>query len=427
MLSITNPNAGPFVNTLGQIGTNGQATAQIALPPGLPPTLAGLVALCAVATAAQPASAARYTLIGWNNLGMHCMDGDYSVLSLLPPYNTIHAQLVSPTGALVADPTAAGITVTYQAVADPDGSINTTSLDKTNFWDHVAKLFGVSLPVDAGLAGSSMPGHTNAPQPMRWDAASTWFIAEGIPITPYDDAGRKVYYPMMRLVARDAGGNQLASTDIVLPVSDEMDCSACHAKGSGVAARPLAGWATDADPQRELRLSILRLHDEKQAGDPQFATALAAVGYDPAGLSATVENGGKAILCASCHLSEALPGSGQPGIPPLTRSIHGLHAGVTDPQTGLTLESSDNRAACYRCHPGSVTRCLRGAMGAAVAQDGSLAMQCQSCHGGMSAVGAATAPFSPTYRSRGSADSASERTPITNIYSSAIFRVVRHC
>jgi hypothetical protein len=28
-------------------------------------------------------------ILSWNNLGMHCMDSDYSVFSILPPYNTI--------------------------------------------------------------------------------------------------------------------------------------------------------------------------------------------------------------------------------------------------------------------------------------------------------------------------------------------------
>jgi hypothetical protein len=56
--------------------------------------------------------------------------------------------------------------------------------------------------------------------------------------------------------------------------------------------------------------------------------------------------------------------------------------------TGLILDAATDRAACYRCHPGSETRCLRGAMGSAVAPDGSLAIQCQDCHGTMSAVGA---------------------------------------
>ena len=43
---------------------------------------------------AQTAAASNYVLIAWTELGMHCIDGkDYSVFSVLPPYNVIHAQL----------------------------------------------------------------------------------------------------------------------------------------------------------------------------------------------------------------------------------------------------------------------------------------------------------------------------------------------
>ena len=32
----------------------------------------------------------KYTLVAWNDLGMHCVDGkDYSVFSILPPYNNL--------------------------------------------------------------------------------------------------------------------------------------------------------------------------------------------------------------------------------------------------------------------------------------------------------------------------------------------------
>jgi hypothetical protein len=45
-----------------------------------------------------PGSGAGYALIAWSELGMHCIDGkDYSVFSVLPPYNIIHAQLVQKT------------------------------------------------------------------------------------------------------------------------------------------------------------------------------------------------------------------------------------------------------------------------------------------------------------------------------------------
>ncbi len=353
-----------------------------------------LTLMLAALTFGSPARAANWTIVGWNNLGMHCTDGDFSLFSLLPPYNVFNAQLIDPNGNLVMSPN--GITVTYEAVADPDGSINTTSQGKLNFWENAQSLFNLPgpLPPDAGLVGYNMPGPANTPQPMSWDPANSWFIADGVPITPYDDSGTKNYYPLMRLVARDSSGQMLASTDIVLPISDEMDCSSCHTSASppAAAAMPAAGWLTDPDPQIEMRLNILRLHDERQAGDPLFASTLAAAGYDPAGLlaTATATTNRKSILCANCHLSEALPGTGRPGVLPLTQAIHGRHAHVIDPITNLTLDSSDNRAACYRCHPGSVTRCLRGAMGSAVAADGTLAMQCQGCHGSMSDVAAPT-------------------------------------
>jgi hypothetical protein len=348
--------------------------------------LAVLLGVSVVLPARMTIAASGWTVVGWNNLGMHCMDADYSVFSLLPPYNTIHAQLIDPQGRLVTDPS--GISVTYEAVADLDGSINRSSLGKTNFWDHVQSLFGVALPGDVGLLGKIMPGATNESQAMSFDSAAGWFIAEGIPITPYDDAGHKNPYPLMRLAARQ-GGTVLATTDIVLPVSDEMDCRSCHASGGGPAALPIDGWVFDSDPQRDMRLNILRLHDDRTmipGLSDAYQSALAAKGYNIKGLFATVSEDGKAVLCASCHLSEALRGSGISGLTPLTQAMHGRMAYVIDPLTNLPLDATENRSACYRCHPGSVTRCLRGVMGAAVAPDGTRAIQCQSCHGSMIAV-----------------------------------------
>src|SRR5262249_13604938 len=158
-----------------------------------------------------------------------------------PPYNTIHAQLMDPSGHLVTSP--GGITVTYEAVPDPAGSINRTSAGKTRFWDFAAVLYGATRPgVDVRLAGVRVPGGGDTPPPLSFDPAFDWFIAEGIPITPIDDALARNPYPMMRLVARDGSGTVLAATDIVLPVSDEMDCRACHASTAGPDARPAAGW-----------------------------------------------------------------------------------------------------------------------------------------------------------------------------------------
>lgn len=344
--------------------------------------------------------AASSQLLGWNNLGMHCMDSDYSVFSILPPYNTIEAQLIVGSK-LVTN--GAGYTVTYQAVADPTGSFNSTARGKGNFYDYVLPLYGVALSPELGLTRSwPMPGTNNTPQGMLFEQTNhpapgvatvvNWFRAEGIPITPTDDAGRKNPYPMMRLIARSAGGTPIATNDIVLPVSDEMDCRACHASGTAPTAAPVIGWVWSSNPERDYRLNILRLHDQQQfAGHAGlYESALAARGFNRQGLYRNVVADGKPVLCATCHASEAL-GTGSYGtIPPLTASVHTFHAHVVDPVLNVTLDNSRNRAACYRCHPGSTTRCLRGAMGSAVAADGSGAMQCQDCHGTMSAVGASS-------------------------------------
>ncbi len=345
--------------------------------------LAVLVA-CALLVVVPITAAGGWTLIGWNDLGMHCMDGDYSIYTILPPFNNIHAQLIDSSGHLVKS--GSGVSVTYSAVADAGGSINSTSAAKTNFWQFVNGLFGVSISPETGLTGNAMPGSGTGA--MKFDPATNWFIADGIPLTPYDDAGNTNYYSMMRLTARDSSGAVLATTDIVLPVSDEMDCSGCHASGVRNDTQPSTGWASNPLLIKDYKLNILKLHDDRQRGDQTFATALAANGYSAAGLYATVTVNGKPILCAACHGSNALGAAGQPGVGPLTQSVHGYHAHVTDPVTGQKLDDAQNRSACYRCHPGSETRCLRGAMGNSVAADGTMAIQCQNCHGNMSAVGA---------------------------------------
>jgi len=321
-------------------------------------------------------------ILAWNDLGMHCVDPDFSLFSILPPYNTINAQLIVG-GQIQA--TSGPYTVTYEAVADATGSINTTSIGKTNFWTYVQALFGQSPAPDVGIAGNAMPGAANVPQPMAFDNTWQWFHADGIPFTPIDDQQQTNHYPMLRIVARDAAGQVVASTVTVAPNSAELRCRECHNSGGSPFALPRRGWAYDVDPIRDDRINILALHDDLQGNNPVYQSALATNGYDPAGLLPTAM-AGTPILCAGCHGSNALPGTGLPGITPLTEAIHGGHADIPD-HTGALLGDQATRASCYTCHPGEDTKCLRGAMGKAVSHDGKLAMECQDCHGGMTDVG----------------------------------------
>lgn len=339
--------------------------------------------LCSVALlAGGRVVPAQTTVVAWNDLGMHCIDPDFAVFSILPPFNNVNVHVIH-NGQLVTS--GSGWTVTYEGTADPGGSINTTSIGKSNFWDHADELFGVTLPLDMGLAGHAMPGPANIPQAMDYVPTWQWFHAEGIPITPRDDGLDLNPYPLMKVKVQQAG-QEVASTVTTVPNSQELQCSQCHASGASRFARPSAGWVFDADPLRDDRLNILRLHDELQASDPAYAAALSQAGYDPAGLFETATAQATAVLCARCHGSNALPGTGLPGISPLTEAVHGFHGSTVNPE-GQVLDQSTVRTACYSCHPGFETRCVRGAMGRAVGPDGEFSMQCQSCHGNLSAVG----------------------------------------
>jgi hypothetical protein len=336
----------------------------------------------------------NYALTAWNDLGMHCIDGkDYSVMSILPPYNNLHAQLVDRSNNQLVT---SGVALTYAATADLNGSINTGSASKTNFWQYVGTLYGAlfgGTPAsNVGLTGNPAP--SNTPAPLAFNSAQGWFEADAIPITPTDDSGSKNYYPMVQVVAKDTSGNTLAGAKVVLPVSDEMTCKACHASrqtgnAAQLAAQPGAGWAFDADPEKDWKKNILRIHDDKQFGNATFQQASVQKGYGNASLAASAA-AGKPVLCADCHASNALPGSGVAGVPPLTTAQHSSHSQVIDPTQGVKLDNVGNRSACYLCHPGAVTQCLRGAMGKAVDSSGNALMSCQSCHGAMSAVGSAS-------------------------------------
>ena len=235
----------------------------------------------------------------------------------------------------------AGVTVTYEAVADPDGSINKTSIGKSNFWDYSLVLFGVALPLDTGLPGTMMPGPTNTPQPMSWGAAGApaySFQALGVPITPIDDHGRTNSYPMFKLVARDAANNVLAQTSIVLPVSSELNCSVVPRIGN----RAASGEAVSRlglRPEPEARLSAQRLEAARSEGtcrtrptSPRWRNSIIAA---PACMTASCWMGNRSS--ARCVTSPRRSGrAARPNTPQLTTSIHSLHATVIDPNTGGT-------------------------------------------------------------------------------------------
>ena len=295
-----------------------------------------------------------------NDLGMHCMDREFSVFSILPPYNVVHAQVVRTDvegRTSLLDGTE--VDVRYGAVADATGSINSRSVGKTDFWTWASALYtnGAVLPAGQGLKGLFMPGDAAVPgpQPFAWNATHRFFAAEGIPITPRDDAGTTNTYPLMRISAHDkATGAELAHLDVVVPVADEMDCTSCHRTGGEAADDAGVAWSGASDLEVQTKENVLKLHDHAH-GTSLFAA--------------------RPVLCAACHYSPALDltGSGPQGAqtthPWFSRAMHGKHDFLT----------GNAEASCYKCHPGAETQCARGVMAAA-------GLECANCHGSMAAV-----------------------------------------
>jgi hypothetical protein len=95
------------------------------------------------AVAEQPlTNLSGFSIFSVNDLGMHCGDLDHRVASILPPFNTLHAQVVQK-GTATANPrilSSTDVDVVYSAASNPNdpalqNPVAASSIYKTNFWD----------------------------------------------------------------------------------------------------------------------------------------------------------------------------------------------------------------------------------------------------------------------------------------------------
>jgi len=271
-----------------------------------------------------------YVVLAWNDLGMHCLNPTYDQLVILPPYNTLWAQVIqrgNPPSIVTS-----GVTVSYNIID------NTTSLNKLSyddFWNvEVLALFPIeSPPLDKGLNLHDPTIHNGLSGTMQ--LVGDHFQADGIPLTPMDDNGVKDPYQVARIIVEDLSGTTLVQTRAMVPTSDEINCGRCHAPGGSIT---------------EVFIDILQAHDVSHPAED-------------------LENN-VPILCATCHGSPALglSGRGSSGLY-LSEAIHGFHADKTT--------SGGSAIACYDCHPGETTQCNRSL--AHTNANGN----CSACHGTM--------------------------------------------
>ncbi len=310
------------------------------------------------------------TVLAANDLGMHCMDREFSVFSILPPFNVINTQVVkrdSNGRPFVADEI--DVEVFFEAVDDTTGSINSFSKEKTDFWQYANTLFAANLQEGEGLTGLYMPGddpQSRGSQPMDFNLQKGLFSAEGIPITPTDDALINNTYPLMRISAFEPqNGPNIGHLDIVVPVATETDCQNCHTTGAIAADDPGIIWSQDPDLEIQSKINILILHDED--------------------IGTNLEHS-QPVLCAQCHYSPALdlngtgPVGGQVGKPNFSNVMHEYHGELDENGVPIFPPNAPVNDTCYQCHPGNITQCQRGAMKTG-------GMDCNDCHGDMLAVG----------------------------------------
>jgi hypothetical protein len=278
-----------------------------------------------------PAIDDEYVVFAWNDLGMHCLNPNYDEAVLLPPYNTVWAQVVkrgNPPQIITE-----GLTAEYRIVD------NTYSYGKTDdyggafagFWENSLALFGVALERDTGLNLDIPTLHNGLSGQMVAKAGPPrHFQVNGIPVTPVNDSGVWNPYQVIEVTIK-SGASVVAQTRATVPTSDEINCgkAGCHAID-----RPGV------------------FHNILVAHDNLHGSTLAS---------------SKPVLCADCHGSPAL-GRNAPGSSGryLSAAIHGAHA--------------PRGAACLDCHPGAITKCNRSLAHAAA--DGN----CVTCHGSMTEI-----------------------------------------
>lgn len=248
-----------------------------------------------------------YVVLSWNNLGMHCLNPTYDQLVILPPYNTLYAQVIKKGNPpqVVTD----GIRVKYRII---DNTYSYGKREYSGFWDFSQQLFNTDLAHDIGLTGNGLSG--------EMVVTGNQFVIEGIPVVPVTDNDMWNPYQVAEISVEDMSGNNLITTRATVPTSDEINCAGCH------------GSNTFQD--------ILTKHDA---------------------LSGTDLLANQPVLCASCHPSPAL-GTAGTGQAYLSEAIHGFHAdkGATCYSCHPGQTTKCNRSLKHTADDGNCTTCHGG-------------------------------------------------------------------
>ncbi|HEX9019891.1 MAG TPA: hypothetical protein VF903_01380 [Nitrospirota bacterium] len=319
-----------------------------------------------------------------NDLGMHCVCPSFDYFTVLPPFNTLRAQVfVKGTG----DPQiSTSYRVTYSVLENTDAILKADPYYQ-NWLKNAPKLFPGFNPIRAdgriqGLTGATLSGDMTP-------NTSGFYEAKGVPIYPVvtntskdimiDPLGGPKRDPYLTWVVKvlDSNGKVVASTQNTAP-SAFGGCCSCHLK--------LAQSYGYANPTSYDSFKVMgMLHGRNSSG-----IDLSYLDTDGDGVPGP-------IRCSYCHVDPAMGESKAPGMPAgykilpganftysqvktskytFSDVLHRFHA-----QDSLVLSSYDPNIAknCYDCHPGNGVNCYRDTHTTKTINGH--AIWCTDCHG----------------------------------------------
>ncbi len=296
-----------------------------------------------------------YTVIAYNDLGMHCACPNNELMILLPPFNTIRAQVIKRGS--IPQVITSGITVEYDSVENTEANLLNDS-EYVKWLDNAEHYFpgcGISRTNIVGLTGNHLDGQMK-PSGIHW-------VADGIPNYPNIDPNgildffgqKRDPYLTANITVKDTAGTVLAKTSTVVPVSFGGCCN-CHYK----LAQNVLGISNPTPDQSFKVMCDAHYRDHPEAGDIYAM---------------------KPIRCSKCHADPAVgaPGSelGVPTSTTFSEALHLFHA-KSALVTSSTYDPNIN-TNCYDCHPdNNLVKCYRG-----LHQNSSLGLTkwCTDCHG----------------------------------------------
>ncbi|HEY6872140.1 MAG TPA: hypothetical protein VI298_05350 [Geobacteraceae bacterium] len=360
--------------------------------------LRSLAALAAVATFAGAASAASYTVIARNDLGMHCACPTFAGFLLLPPFNTIRVQVLQR-GSDSVSVVSSGITVSYSIAEETSAQLQADPYF-AQWITYSPKLFPGFQPVvngvAMGIAGYGITGNAT------YDSQSMSWIAKGVPAYPIttgnttkdimlDPLGgpNRDPYLTANITVKNSSGTVIGTTSTTVPVAFG-GCCTCHlplAAQNGYPATPTGSFAY-----------MGKMHG-------QNGSKIDFNYLDPTG-----DGTSGPIRCSWCHWDPAMGETAAPGLPNVwpnyvimpgagfTKAdikvsqysfsdvLHRFHV-----KDSLVLATYPGFATdCYKCHPGNGANCYRGV------HKGKTAIWCVDCHGDLNqrvAAGQLTQPW----------------------------------